>query len=172
MKFYAAIPVEFFVYLILELCMLGDLSKFFKDQGRVSFERILKFMKDLGNGLDYLHTDRGILHRDLKPGNILVKDEDSGYYLAIADFGLSKFLSGSSTPLGNDASAKIGTPGWRAPEIPLLPDLGFRYTPYIDIFSLGLLYLSMLKHRYGRSLMPLMSKYNVHYSIQYHTSKI
>ena len=68
----------------------------------------------LSSALAYLHR-KNILHRDLKPDNILLKSE-SGISLKIADFGIAKLLNQRDQQLhyGRDCSA--GTPTYMAPE--------------------------------------------------------
>ena len=163
--FYATKTLDIFMYFILEYCILGDLNRFFKEQVRVSFQSRLHFMKDLVTGLSFLHDNR-ITHRDLKPGNVLIQDDNDGMgcYAKLSDFGLSRLLPGSSSPL-SDVSIKVGTVGWRAPEVPLHPDPDFRYDLPIDIYSLGLVFFAMLKYCPGQILKPLMGMYI--YSIFY-----
>ena len=59
------------------------------------------FISEIGKGLGYLH-DRGIIHRDMKPGNIFYEDG----YVKIGDYGLSKFISLSRH---SGQTASVGT---------------------------------------------------------------
>lgn len=85
------------------------------------------------SALDYLHTrDKPVLHRDIKPENILVSNRDpydaSLLHVKLSDFGLAKIREGSSSTWG------VGTRIYMAPEMPAQRG---KYTPAIDIWSLG-----------------------------------
>src|SRR3989454_9448178 len=67
---------------------------------------------DLDAALGYAHR-RGIVHRDVKPSNILL-DEDSGRAL-LADFGIARVEGAGESSLTQPGAA-IGTPGYMAPE--------------------------------------------------------
>jgi tRNA A-37 threonylcarbamoyl transferase component Bud32 len=97
---------------------------------------IVPLLDQIAEGLDYAH-ERGIIHRDFKPGNILI-DEKGNVYLA--DFGLSRAVSGSA-PL--TSSGVTGTPRYMAPEM-TQPD---SLTRLIDIYALGVTLFEMLTGR-------------------------
>ena len=145
------------VYFILELCD-GNLDEIVKDMD-VDFHTCLSHMRDISDGIKYLHSKR-IVHRDLKPENVLVKDD----IIKLADFGLSKELCQSFTP---DWATRVGTPGWMAPEFCIVEgtsedDLS------VDVFSLALLVLSLLNHQPGKHLQPHTGMQFV-FILSYHT---
>ena len=154
--FYAAIALGPVMNFILEYCCHGDLNNFFRGQEhRVCFEQCLRYMENIASGVEHLH-DCKICHRDLKPCNILVAQSDgvSPAYLKVADLGLGRSLTTSSSPA--PMTANIGTPGWQAPEIPKCTSSSSKsYSLPVDIFSLGILFLAMLRHLTGKSLEPL-----------------
>ncbi|WP_239396177.1 serine/threonine-protein kinase, partial [Frankia sp. CiP3] len=76
---------------------------------------------------------RGVLHRDIKPDNILF---DTAGLLKVTDFGIAKIVEGSATT----ASAVIGTPRYMAPE----QILGGRLSPATDLYALGVLLYELL----------------------------
>ncbi|KAJ5073050.1 checkpoint kinase [Anaeramoeba ignava] len=81
-----------FLYLVLELCVGGDLfdrisakERYNEEESRIVFEKIISAIK-------YLHR-KGIVHRDLKPENILLISKDSDTDIKIVDFGLSRIIT-------------------------------------------------------------------------------
>ena len=142
--FYAAILEPSVMNFILEYCCHGDLNNFFKGQEhRVSFEQCLQYMENITSGVGHLHEHK-VCHRDLTPRNILVQhDVDGENLLKVADFGLGRILTTSSSPLPMTANA--GTPGWQAPELD-----SEKYSFPADIFSLALMFLAMLRHLPGK----------------------
>ena len=92
------------------------------------------FIRELAKGLGYLH-ERGIVHRDMKPGNIFYEDG----YVKIGDYGLSKFISVSRH---SAQTASVGTVHYMAPEIG-----SGNYHRGIDIYALGVMLYEILLGR-------------------------
>ena len=84
-------------------------------------------------GLKEMHSKR-IMHRDLKPQNILFRAENS-FECVIADFGLAEFAD-----VEEYLFVRCGTPGYVAPEVINIKDMKTKYDPICDIFSLGLIF--------------------------------
>ena len=111
----------------------------FADQGalctqtlRWPEEEVWKFIFQIANGLAYTHMG-GIIHRDIKPGNILCVSGDNNQPLfKIADFGLSRFVN-DVTKDNHYANTYAGTYCYMAPEVLN----GLRYTSNADIWSFG-----------------------------------
>jgi serine/threonine-protein kinase ULK/ATG1 len=88
----------------LELCRGGDLSSFIKKNKRLE-ERVAQcFLKQLSDGLMFLH-EKNVIHRDLKPANVLLSESSEFAVLKLADFGFAKHLSEASL-----AQTQCGTP--------------------------------------------------------------
>jgi hypothetical protein len=103
------------LYLVMELLEGRSLDVFAHDRAPLTADVSLSLTRQLCDGLDALHA-AGILHRDLKPQNVMVLDAPEGDpRVKIVDFGLARL---SSEALAYDASAPriTGTPLYMAPE--------------------------------------------------------
>lgn len=109
-----------------------DLRKLLQSR-RLTENECINYLQQILNGLLACHSNR-ILHRDLKPQNILV---DNNGNLKIADFGLAR----SFTVPFPELTHEVVTLWYRAPEILLGQHC---YTPAIDIWSVGCIYAEML----------------------------
>ena len=78
-----------FVHLLLELCPGKTLLHLVKERGRVGEEEVARYTGQILRGLAYLHS-RHVLHRDLKLGNMFLKDT----VVKIGDFGLASTFKG------------------------------------------------------------------------------
>jgi len=92
-----------------------------------------KIATNIIEGLNYLHNVN-IIHRDLKPANVLITSKNDGVVVVITDFGVSKFLTGSTLHTGT-----TGTAGFRAPEIIVPEGKIATYTTKTDMFSFAIL---------------------------------
>jgi tetratricopeptide (TPR) repeat protein len=95
-------------YLIQDLLPGGTLQERI-DRGPYLLLDALDLIRQLGEGLQHAH-ERGVLHRDLKPLNVLFDDRDQA---RLVDFGLARFASGSSL---THTGQLLGTPAYMAPE--------------------------------------------------------
>ena len=119
----------------------------------------LKALYQIAEAVDYVHSRR-IIHRDIKPGNILVrsKPDGSGFDVRLADFGLAKFANTSSSLSGEDTF--LGTIAYCAPEQIMRDELDHR----CDIYSFGLVCYEVLagRHPYSevrRNVQALVAKH-------------
>lgn len=104
-----------------------------------SLERKLQLMIELCAGLGYAHK-RGIIHRDIKPGNLMISSDGQ---LKVLDFGLARLAtSGIETGL-TQSGALVGTPNYMSPEQVRGDTLDHRS----DIFSVGLVLYEWLAYR-------------------------
>jgi len=142
--------------IIMEYCDGGPFTKMIGEAGFNMEEfAIWRTISHIASALDYLHK-RHIMHRDLKPDNILAKfdgydpDEDGNMYdLKICDFGVAKLLNRHAQDLYYTRTS-VGTSTYMAPEV--LQGGGVRYTTSADIWALGA-FISFYGNK-GRHLFP------------------
>lgn len=129
------------IFLIFEYCKGGDMSIFLRKHGKLSEPIARHFLLQLASGLLYLH-ERNLIHRDLKPQNLLLTSENETAQLKIADFGFVKEIDEQDL-----TDTLCGTPLYMAPEM-------MRSQPYnskVDLWSVGTILYELLmgKHPYG-----------------------
>lgn len=118
------------IYIIMEYCENGDLGHII---GKPMKEETVKYyFKQLINSIKYMNENQ-IIHRDIKPKNILLTDENR--ILKICDFGLAKNKSGLSR-----VNTICGSPLYMAPE--MFYDKSYDET--VDIWSVGIILYEML----------------------------
>lgn len=93
---------------------VADLSTI-EESGKLPFAVRKTLYGDVLRGLAYCHEVLGVLHRDLKPQNVIVFDRGSKLEAKIADFGLAAFLASPGGTVNN--SQTVYTYPWRAPEL-------------------------------------------------------
>ena len=83
------------IWIILEFCKLGDLAVFAR-RNKLTLCQKIDLMLQSSKGVAHLHNlQKAIIHRDIKPGNILVTGSTGSPVIKIADFGESRFFEGS-----------------------------------------------------------------------------
>ncbi len=132
-------------WLFLELCLF-DLNNFaISLPERFHDERTkYRIMLDIARGVDHCHKN-GVLHRDVKPSNILISKhprKNDHFIAKIGDMGLSKVLCPDER--FTDNRSKVGTGAFKCPELWLAASRP-EYNDRADVFAIGATYLSMLK---------------------------
>ncbi|XP_078375451.1 uncharacterized protein LOC144658843 isoform X1 [Oculina patagonica] len=133
-----------FEYIVVEL-MEGSLDSYLSCDEEC--ENASTICLGVSSGMEFLHK-KGVLHRDLKPQNILYRIHPN-FTVKISDFGLSKILQTTQSSNGSESvmHSKAGTRCWMAPE--LLGKSPQKHSKASDIFSCGLLFhyvLTKKKH--------------------------
>ncbi|CAN9502143.1 unnamed protein product [Ophioblennius macclurei] len=125
-----------YVYLVLEMCHNGEMSRYLKERKMpFSEDEARHFMHQIVKGMLYLHT-HGILHRDLTLSNLLLT---SSMNIKIADFGLATQLK-----LPNEKHFTMcGTPNYISPEVATRSAHGLES----DVWSLGCMFYAFLMGR-------------------------
>lgn len=122
------------VFLVAEIVEGGNLFSRMKKMKTYSEKDAAVLVRNMCSALAYLHK-LGIAHRDVKPENILLVSEHSNSDVKLADFGLSRYFSGSASLF-----TRVGTPLYVAPEI--LGNKG--YGSLVDLWALGVLTYCLL----------------------------
>jgi serine/threonine protein kinase len=141
-----------YIYLVLEFCEGGDLKSVMQKQGRLPDYLCRRLFQDLTSGLHFLY-ERRLIHRDIKPQNLLLSEpivleypetdtlhasrftNSSSITLKIADFGSARYLHESSM-----AFTVCGSPLYMAPEILQCQS----YDHKCDLWSAGVVLYEML----------------------------
>jgi serine/threonine protein kinase len=118
---------EHLAYLVMELVDGEPLSTLLREHGPLSPEATLSVLRQTAVALAEAHHV-GLVHRDVKPGNILVAPDEQ---VKITDFGIA--WSAGSVPLTRGDQV-VGTPQYLSPEMAV----GAPPTPACDVYSLGL----------------------------------
>lgn len=124
------------IYVVSEL-METDLSSIIKSPQVLSDEHCQFFLYQILRGMKYIHSAQ-ILHRDLKPRNLLV---NSNCDLKICDFGLARPFIGDLKITSTQMTDYIATRWYRAPELLLTYK---KYTTAIDVWSIGCIFAELL----------------------------
>ncbi|MCE1255336.1 MAG: protein kinase [Anaerolineae bacterium] len=124
---------EGYTYLVMPLLQGGTLKEIMTGRP-LSLELVNKVIAQIGDALDYAHS-RNIVHRDVKPSNILIDERGN---CMLADFGIARLLEGT-TRLTQSGEA-LGTPVYMAPE----QGQGKAVDARSDIYALGVVLYQML----------------------------
>jgi len=128
-------------YLVMELIKGIPITEYC-DRYRLGFEERLRLVLDVCRGVQCVH-DCGIVHRDIKPGNVLVTVHDEMAVPKIIDFGLARFMDAGFDPvLGPEVKRIVGTPAYMSPEQADMTALDI--DKRTDIYSLGALLYQLL----------------------------
>ena len=133
-RFYGMEREGLLVFLLMEYIEGQSLQSeiFLSENHPLSNQRILEILKPICSALNYAHK-MGLVHCDLKPGNILI--EENSDRVLLTDFGIARTMDAATSTL-----VGAGTPAYMAPEL----IKGLDPTPQSDIYSLGIVLYEML----------------------------
>ena len=130
-----------FVFISMELLEGETLAEYLKRETRMTTADALPVAVQTASGLAAAH-EAGVLHRDLKPGNIILVPGTKRVRAVIADFGLALRSTSDSSRSGaiTDTGKSLGTPAYMSPE----QVEGRELSPASDVYSLGLVLYQMV----------------------------
>ncbi|MCA0457950.1 MAG: protein kinase [Chloroflexi bacterium] len=128
------------LFLVMELIIGGNLRQYVKrlheDNKFVDYQEAIEIIRQLADGVDYAHR-QGMIHRDLKPDNVILKPDPDGerlnYRPIVTDFGLAKLTSSGENAITDQQP--IGTYPYMSPEQCLAENVDNRS----DIYALGIM---------------------------------
>jgi serine/threonine protein kinase len=123
-------------FIVMEHVPGYSCAELLRDHGRMEVEQAIDVVTQACRGLDYAHRN-GVVHRDVKPGNLLVSDSD---VVKLADFGIARATDQSSI---TQVGSVLGTAAYLAPEQARGEEAG----PRADLYSLGVVTYQLLTGR-------------------------
>lgn len=117
-------------FLVTEYVPGTDLRRLIRKEGKLSIQEAAYIMYQAARGLEYAHS-RGLVHRDIKPGNVLVTPEGK---TKLSDLGLAEFFDEETSVDSATPGKVVGTADYLPPEVILGTSAP---TPLGDIYSLG-----------------------------------
>jgi eukaryotic-like serine/threonine-protein kinase len=123
-------------FIVMEHVPGHSCAELLRDHGRMEVDQAVDVVTQACRGLDYAHRN-GVVHRDVKPGNLLVSDSD---VVKLADFGIARATDQSSI---TQVGSVLGTAAYLAPEQARGEEAG----PRADLYSLGVVTYQLLTGR-------------------------
>jgi serine/threonine-protein kinase len=123
-------------YIVMEYIKGRTLKKIIKEKGRLFQDQVINYSEQIAKGLQHAHIN-GIIHRDIKPHNILITDDDR---VKIFDFGIAKHSESSTM---TNSGRIIGSVHYFSPE----QARGLTTDLRSDIYSLGIVMYEMVTGR-------------------------
>jgi eukaryotic-like serine/threonine-protein kinase len=120
-------------FIVMELVRGQSLKAIITADAPFHPDDVAELLEQVGGALDYAHA-RGYVHRDIKPGNILIDEHGRA---RLVDFGIAKGLADGDL---TEAGSSLGTVGYLSPE----QAAGLMATPASDVYSVGVVAFEML----------------------------
>ncbi|MGE0126860.1 MAG: SUMF1/EgtB/PvdO family nonheme iron enzyme [Blastocatellales bacterium] len=130
---------ERIVYLVMELAQGKSLRSLVRNEKKLDYLRAINIVRQICGAVDAAHRS-GVIHRDLKPDNILIEKVQNAERVKVLDFGIAKLRETKTEGFLTQAGTIIGTPQYMSPEQCQSKPLD----PSSDIYSIGVLLYEML----------------------------
>lgn len=130
-------------YLVMDALEGESLGARLDRDGALPWSEALDVMRGMLRGLKHAH-DRGVVHRDIKPDNIFLANDDGRHVVKLLDFGIAKLVAGAEEdPASTRAGITMGTPAYLSPE----QAVGGEITARTDLYSATVVLFEMLTGR-------------------------
>ena len=126
-------------YLVMELAEGAPLSQLLTMHGLLPVPRVVRILDQVAEGLAAAHAV-GVVHRDLKPDNVILNREQGQDQIKLLDFGLAKIISATVSGFASAPGVFAGSPTYVSPEQVADMEIDER----TDLYSLGVLAFEML----------------------------
>ena len=130
------------LYLAMELIDGVDLGKLLRTDGPMPPRRAVAIVAQLASALDSAH-EHGLVHRDVKPENVMLSSREGRDHAYLTDFGLAKVLRGGASASTPGHTLRLGTYGYISPE----QISGDPVDGRADVYALGALLFTILTGR-------------------------
>ena len=130
-------------YLVMDYCEGGTLRSLMEREGWLNLRQGLQLISNILAGLAHAH-DRGIVHCDIKPENILLTVQPQGWIARVSDFGIARLSQELEL-----SSGATGSPAYMSPE-----RFYGQYSPTSDLYAVGIMLFEMLVGRRPFSGVP------------------
>jgi serine/threonine-protein kinase len=128
-------------YIVMELLEGRDLGQYLDEHDTIPTDLAVDIVAQLSRALDKAHA-KGIVHRDIKPGNIFLCDQGKGeIFVKLLDFGIAKGVEGIKVDSNTKTGAMIGSPFYMSPE-QILGSKGIDHRS--DLWSVGIVVFEAL----------------------------
>ena len=125
--------------LVMQLVEGPDLRAYLRGRGVLGPTESALLVADVAEALAVAHAAK-IIHRDVKPANVLLKPEEDGYRPLLTDFGIARL---ADAPSVTRTSQVVGTPYYLAPEV----ISGQQPTPAVDVYASGIMFFELMTGR-------------------------
>ncbi|HEV7757786.1 MAG TPA: Stk1 family PASTA domain-containing Ser/Thr kinase, partial [Acidimicrobiales bacterium] len=124
-------------FIVMEYVEGESLAELIQSEGRLHPDRAAEIAADMASALGFAHRNGGVIHRDVKPGNVLLTRDGT---VKVADFGIARAIADSSDQNLTKTGSVMGTATYFSPE----QARGASVDPRSDVYSLGCVLYEMI----------------------------
>ena len=127
-------------FIVMEYVEGESLAELIQSEGRLHPDRAAEIASDIAAALGFAHRNGGVIHRDVKPGNVMITREGA---VKVADFGIARAMTDASDQNLTKTGSVMGTATYFSPE----QARGAGVDPRSDVYSLGCVIYEMVTGR-------------------------